>query len=83
MKTSLVHKRGKTFGPDGLSRRKWYPGDTIPEGFKDGSEDGGKDIIIRKEGQTGDDPLTLEEFYDEINSREGFYYVILKSDPLM
>ena len=23
----IVHKKGKTFGPDGLSRRKWYPGD--------------------------------------------------------
>jgi len=23
----IVHKKGKTFGPDSLSRRKWYPGD--------------------------------------------------------
>jgi len=79
----LVHKKGKTFGPDGLSRRKWYPGDTMPERFKDGSEDGGGDIIVRKEGQTGDDLLTLEEFYDEIDSREGFYHGIMKDDPLM
>jgi len=79
----LVHKKGKTFGPDGLSRRKWYPGDTMPEGFKDGSEDGGGDIIVRKEGQTGDDLLTLEEFYDEIDSREGFYHGIMKDDSLM
>jgi len=79
----LVHKKGKTFGPDRLSRRKWYPGDTMPERFKDGSEDGGGDIIVRKEGQTGDDLLTLEEFYDEIDSREGFYHGIMKDDPLM
>jgi len=79
----LVYKKRKTFRPDGLSRRKWYPGDTTPERFKDGSEDGGEDIIVRKERQTGDDPLILEEFYDEINSREGFYHGIIKSDPLM
>ena len=55
----------------------------MPERFKDGSEDGGEDIIVRKEGQTGDDLLTLEEFYDEIDSREGFYHGIMKNDPLM
>ena len=55
----------------------------MPERFKNGLEDGGGDIIVRKEGQTGDDLLTLEEFYDEIDSREGFYYGIMKDDPLM
>ena len=55
----------------------------MPESFKDGSEDGGGDIIVRKEGQTGDNLLTLEEFYDEIDSREGFYHGIMKNDPLM
>jgi len=55
----------------------------MPERFKDGSEDGGGDIIVRKEGQTGDDFLTLEEFYDEIDSREGFYHGIIKDDLLM
>jgi len=79
----LVHKKGKTFGPDRLSRRKWYLGDTMPERFKDRLEDGGGDIIVRKEEQTGDDLLTLEEFYDEIDSREGFYHGIMKDDPLM
>jgi len=79
----LVHKKGKTFGPDGLSRRKWYLGDTMPERFKDRSEDGGGDIIVRKEGQMGDDLLTLEEFYNEIDLREGFYHGIMKDDPLM
>jgi len=79
----LVHKKGKTFGPDRFLRRKWYPGDTMPERFKDGSEDGSRDIIIRKEGQTGNHPLRLEEFYDEIDLREGFYHRIIKSDPLM
>jgi len=43
----LVHKKGKTFGPDRLSRRQWYPGDPIPEDFADRSEDGGGDIVVR------------------------------------
>jgi len=79
----LVHKKGKTFGPDRLSKRKWYPGDPVPEVFKDGSEDGDRDITVRKEDPTGDNPLRLEEFYEEINSREGFYHRIVLDDPLM
>jgi len=55
----------------------------MPERFKDKSEDDGKDIIVRKEGQTRDDLLRLKEFYDEIDLREGFYHGIIKSDPLM
>jgi len=43
----LVHKKGKTFGLDGLSRRRWYPGDPIPEDFTDGLEDGSGDIVVR------------------------------------
>jgi len=53
----LVHKKEKTFGLERLLRRKWYPENTMPERFKDGSEDSGRDIIVRKKGQTGDDPL--------------------------
>jgi len=79
----LVHKKGKTFGPDGLSRRKWYSGDLVPEVFKDGSEDRDGDIAIRKEDPIGDDSLRLEEFYKEIDLREGFYHRIILDDPLM
>jgi len=79
----LVHKKGKTFGPNRLSRRKWYPGDPVPEVFKDRSEDRGGDITVRKEDPTGDDPLRLEEFYEEINLREGFYHGIILDDLLM
>ena len=79
----LVYKKGKTFGPGGLSRRKWYPGDLVPKVFKDGSKDRDGDIAIRKENPTGDDPLRLEEFYEEIDSREGFYHGIVLNDPLM
>jgi len=79
----LVYKKGKTFGLDGLLRRKWYSGDPVLETFKDRSEDGGGDITIRKENLTMDDPLKLKEFYDGINLREGFYYGIILDDPLM
>jgi len=79
----LVHKKGNTFGPDRLSRQKWYPGDPVPKVFKDGLEDGGGDITIRKEDPTEDDPMRLEEFYEEIDSREGFYHGIVLDDPLI
>jgi len=79
----LVHKKGKTFGPDRLLRRKWYPGDPVPKVFKDGSENGGRDIAVRKEDPTGDNPLRLEDFYEEINSREGFCHGIILDDLLM
>jgi len=45
----IVHKKGKTFGPDGLSRRKWYPGDPSPEKFTDGTDNGAEDIVLRKD----------------------------------
>ena len=46
----LVHKRGKTFGPDGLLEWKWYLGDSLPEPFEDGSKNSGGDITIRHRG---------------------------------
>jgi len=79
----LVHKRGKTFGPDGLLRRKRYLGDSLPEPFKDGSEDGGGDITIRHGGPLEEKPLELEKFYNEIDSREGFYQESIDDDPLL
>jgi len=79
----LVHKRGKTFGPDGLSRQKWYPGDSLPEPFKDRSKDGGGDITIRHGGPLEEKPLELEEFYNEIDLREGFYQESIDDDPFL
>jgi len=79
----IVHKKGKTFGPDGLSRRKWYPGDPPPEEFTDGTDDGARDIVLRKDNSQEPDPLELEEFYEEIDSREGFLQEILRDDRLL
>jgi len=79
----IIHKKGKTFRPDGLSRRKWYPGDLPQEDFIDGTDDGGGDIVVRKEDPKSLDLLELEEFYEEIDSREGFFYESIEKEPLL
>ena len=53
----IVYKKGKTFRPNGLSRRKWYPGDPPQEDFTDGTDDGAGDIVVRKEDPKSLDPL--------------------------
>jgi hypothetical protein len=73
----LVHKRGKTFGPDGLSRRPWYPGDVVERKFDDGSEDDGEDFILTKANAEEDDPLQLEDFYEEIDIRGGYLQQVM------
>ena len=79
----IVYKKGKTFGSDGLSRRKWYPGDLSPEEFTDGTDNGAGDIVLRKDNPQEPDPLELDEFYEEIDSREGFLQDILREDGLL
>jgi len=78
----IVHKKGKMFGLDGLSRRKWYPGDPLEEDFTDGTDNGVENIVMRKEDPTSLDPLELKEFYEEIDSREGFFYEIIEKGSL-
>jgi len=68
----IMHKKGKTFGPDGLSRQRWYPEDPALEDFKDGTDNGTGEITWRKGDLQDKDPLELGEFYEEIDSREGF-----------
>ena len=79
----IVHKKGKMFGPDGLSRRKQYLGDLSPEEFTDGTDDRARDIVLRKNNPQEPDPLELDEFYEEIDSREGFLQDILREDKLL
>jgi len=79
----IVHKKEKTFGPDGLSRRKWYLGDPPQEDFTDSTDDGAGDIVMRKEDPKRLDPLELEVFYEEIDSREGFLYESIEKEPLL
>jgi len=39
--------------------------------------------VIRKEDPTSSDPLELEEFYEEIDFREGFFYENIKKGSLL
>jgi len=79
----IVYKKEKTFGPDGLSKRKWYPGDPPPEKFTDSTDDGAGDIVLRKDNPQKPDPLELDKFYEEIDSREGFLQEILRDNGLL
>ena len=75
----LVHKKGKTFGPDGLSRRPWYPGDPVERKFDDGSEDDRDDFELIKADPADEDPLDLEEFYEEIDTRTGYLQQVMSA----
>jgi len=79
----IVYKKEKTFGPDGLSRRKWYPGDLLQKYFTDGTDNGTGDIVVRKKDPKSLNPLELEEFYKEIDSREGFFHESIEKEPLL
>jgi len=76
----IVYKKGKIFGLDGLSRRKWYPGNLPQEDFTNGTDNRVEDIVVRKEDPKSLDPL---EFYEEINSREEFFYEGIEKKPLL
>ncbi|KXN85039.1 hypothetical protein AN958_11777, partial [Leucoagaricus sp. SymC.cos] len=65
---TLIYKKGKIFSPNGLSRRKWYPGDLIERRFNDRSEDDGEDLEVIKENPDNEDLLPLETFIDEIDN---------------
>ncbi|KXN91520.1 hypothetical protein AN958_12762 [Leucoagaricus sp. SymC.cos] len=65
---TLIHKKGKMFSPNGLSRRKCYPEDPIKRRFDDGSEDDGEDLEVIKKNPDDEYPLPLETFIDEINN---------------
>jgi len=46
-------------------------------------EDGGGDIVVRQRGPQEEEPLELETFYEDIDSREGYYNKIMESNTLM
>lgn len=69
---TLVHKPGKTHGPDGLSRRKGYPGDPTSRMFDDGSDDEGNEFVMVKNSPDDPDPLEFEDFVKEIDTRTGY-----------
>ena len=76
----IVYKKRKTFRPDVLLRRKWYPGNPSSDRFKDSSDDEKDDIPILLEKNQEKMALKLEEFYKDIDLREGFFYEELVKD---
>jgi len=83
---TLVYKEEKTFGLDGLSRRKGYPGDKKTRRFNDRTDNEGKELAFQKKTLGLSDLLPLEEFWEEIDTRTGFFQetkkdlVIFKKD---
>ena len=73
----IVYKKGKTFEPDGLLRRKWYLRNPPSDRFKDSSDNEKDNIPILLEKKMA---LKLEEFYEDIDLREGFFYKELVKD---
>ena len=66
----LRHVAGKTFGPDGLSRRDEQPGDEKYPPDEDMAEINKPPILRIPEGS--DPPLELDEFKDDIDTRGGY-----------
>ncbi|KXN89430.1 hypothetical protein AN958_05218 [Leucoagaricus sp. SymC.cos] len=62
----------KTFGPDGLSRQRCYPGDKTTRNFDDGTDHKGEEFELTKATSETSDPLPLDEFCDDIDTRAGF-----------
>ncbi len=68
----LRHVAGKTFGPDGLSRREWQPGDEEYENPEQQVEDGLGSLTYVKKFKSDPDPLEFEEFKETIDTRGGY-----------
>ena len=76
---TLRHKSGKTFGPDGLSRRDPYPGDpqfTSSEEFED-EPYGPPELEVDED--TKCELLDIEQFKDFIDNRKGYHLGVAKS----
>src|SRR5208282_1096228 len=73
----LRHVAGKTFGPDGLSRREPQEGDEIYPPDEDVGEINKPPKLVVAEG--ADPPLKLEDFKEEIDSRGGYLQDLAKS----
>ena len=73
----LQHVTGKTFGPDGLSRRDKQEGDETYPPDQDHGEVNGLPTLI----MTEDSPLALEfdKFKDVIDSRGGYFLELAES----
>jgi len=66
----IRHVAGKTFGPDGLSRRQWQTGDEEYPEDEDGGEINPPPNVVLADGAPV--PLEFEDFKEEIDSRGGY-----------
>ena len=76
---TLRHKKGKTFGPDGLSRRDPSPKDPLfanSEEFKD--EPGGPPDLDYEENMT-EEPFDIKTFANVIDNRGGYMLGVANS----
>ena len=73
----LRHVAGKTFGPDGLSRRSEQPGDEKYPPDEDMADINKPPILRIAEGS--DPPLELDEFKDDIDTRGGYLQGLAES----
>lgn len=76
---TLRHKAGATFGPDGLSRRPRHDDDPVYEPCSDDEEDEKIEFEFEVADPTEPQPLDIEEFVDQIDSRGGYFYGIADS----
>lgn len=76
---TLRHKAGATFGPDGLSRRSLQAGDPVYEPCSDDEEEVSGEIEFEVADPTEPQPLSIEEFVDQIDTRHGFLYNVASS----
>lgn len=75
---TLVHKAGKGFGPDGLSRRYAQPGDLTYPNPEDGYDEPSGPLEFVNPTEGIDDPLELDEFKDHIDTRGGYMFQLAK-----
>jgi len=76
---TLRHKAGATFGPDGLSRRSLQKGDPVYEPCSDDEDEEREQIEFEIADPTDPQPLEIEDFVDEIETRHGFLYNMARS----
>ena len=76
---TLRHKAGATFGPDGLSRRSVQREDPPFEPCSDDEEEDADRPSFEIADPTEPQPLPIEDFVDQIDSRTGYYHGIAKS----
>lgn len=74
---TLVHVPGKTFGPDGLSRRRFCPGDEVHENAELDYEEAPE--LIGFENPSGSQLYSYESFCDHIDKRGGYMHTLAKN----